>query len=413
MMLSTAERAFVSSGVRLGLRQDGRSRLERRPVEIQTTLLQNAHGSARVRLEGAAGTTDILAIVTAELESIDDPPERTVTNSGASSCNRSSSSTPLIDINVDFGAVSGENRGDADSQLASFLRDTLLSTGGFDRRQLYVRDGGRNQLKATTTSNERKKDKASVGKYSVKNIVEEERDNTYADDDTGEEDEGRATHMGRAWFRWVLRLDVNIHDAMAGNVRDTAVTASYAALQDTVLPLVRVIGASSTHAGALGPYGSRVEAAHLNEGTDADASYADVADRLLQGFGSQRPDFELDDDPANCVRLDVKSVPLSMTFAHIFSASTPTVTKTKDGHQMVSILATAQQTVTQKDRESTTDHTSSSEANDVDGTDQIRRLMTTVSGRHEGWFVVDPTAAEESCGASIVTVAVSKYVLFF
>jgi len=63
-LLSKAERAFIDGGVACGVRADGRSRLDIRPVTLETCLLPTASGSARVRI---GGVTDIVVGIKAEV----------------------------------------------------------------------------------------------------------------------------------------------------------------------------------------------------------------------------------------------------------------------------------------------------------------------------------------------------------
>lgn len=65
VLLSEAERAFIHHGVQDDLRCDGRSRLDYRPIVLETGLVSNASGSARLRL----ANSDILVGVKVELAS--------------------------------------------------------------------------------------------------------------------------------------------------------------------------------------------------------------------------------------------------------------------------------------------------------------------------------------------------------
>ncbi|CAL4167116.1 unnamed protein product [Meganyctiphanes norvegica] len=62
--LSEAEKRYIVDGVKLGIRIDGRERLDYRNLEIETGLVSTANGSARVRL----ARTDILVTVKMEME---------------------------------------------------------------------------------------------------------------------------------------------------------------------------------------------------------------------------------------------------------------------------------------------------------------------------------------------------------
>lgn len=61
--LSAGEKHFIRGGIDQNLRCDGRQRLHFRPIAIETGVIPQATGSARVRL----GATDVIASVKAEL----------------------------------------------------------------------------------------------------------------------------------------------------------------------------------------------------------------------------------------------------------------------------------------------------------------------------------------------------------
>lgn len=62
--LSVAEREFIEHGAEQGFRSDGRSSLDLRPVTLETGVLPNASGSARVRI---GKVTDILVGIKPEV----------------------------------------------------------------------------------------------------------------------------------------------------------------------------------------------------------------------------------------------------------------------------------------------------------------------------------------------------------
>ncbi|KAL5794311.1 hypothetical protein ACOSP7_002905 [Xanthoceras sorbifolium] len=61
--LSEGEKEFIKGGIAQDLRTDGRKRYTYRPIYIETGVIPQANGSARVRL----GATDVIASVKAEL----------------------------------------------------------------------------------------------------------------------------------------------------------------------------------------------------------------------------------------------------------------------------------------------------------------------------------------------------------
>ncbi|KAJ8538674.1 hypothetical protein K7X08_029970 [Anisodus acutangulus] len=61
--LSVGEKNFIKGGIAQDLRNDGRKRLTYRPIYVETGVIPQANGSARVKL----GATDVIASVKAEL----------------------------------------------------------------------------------------------------------------------------------------------------------------------------------------------------------------------------------------------------------------------------------------------------------------------------------------------------------
>lgn len=61
--LSAGEKHFIQGGIAQDLRSDGRKRLTYRPIYVETGLIPQANGSARVRL----GATEVIASIKAEL----------------------------------------------------------------------------------------------------------------------------------------------------------------------------------------------------------------------------------------------------------------------------------------------------------------------------------------------------------
>ncbi|CAK9830681.1 Exosome complex component RRP42 [Anthophora retusa] len=64
VILSSGEKTFILHGIDADLRNDGRRRCEYRSMEIETKLMPQTHGSARLRI----GNTDILVGVKVELD---------------------------------------------------------------------------------------------------------------------------------------------------------------------------------------------------------------------------------------------------------------------------------------------------------------------------------------------------------
>ena len=55
------EQRFIRHGVQQGIRADGRGRNDFRPLAIETGLLPQANGSARVKMVGLCGNTEVVA----------------------------------------------------------------------------------------------------------------------------------------------------------------------------------------------------------------------------------------------------------------------------------------------------------------------------------------------------------------
>eukprot|EP01112_Ceratiomyxa_fruticulosa_P006464 TRINITY_DN1726_c0_g2_i1.p1 TRINITY_DN1726_c0_g2~~TRINITY_DN1726_c0_g2_i1.p1 ORF type:complete len:310 (+),score=67.05 TRINITY_DN1726_c0_g2_i1:61-930(+) len=77
-IISPSERNYLEQGVAKGVRVDGRGRLDYRHFTLETGLIVQTNGSARIRL----GTTDILVGIKAELGKMDEN-----TNEGKILCN--------------------------------------------------------------------------------------------------------------------------------------------------------------------------------------------------------------------------------------------------------------------------------------------------------------------------------------
>lgn len=77
ILISDAEKTFILHGVEENLRNDGRTRCDYRPMEIETGIVTHANGSCRLRL----ANTDVLVAVKAEIDvpPIDNPDEGKIT----------------------------------------------------------------------------------------------------------------------------------------------------------------------------------------------------------------------------------------------------------------------------------------------------------------------------------------------
>lgn len=64
VLLSEAEKVFILNGIQENIRCDGRRRSDYRPMEVETDVVQNSNGSARLRL----ANSDVLASIKAEID---------------------------------------------------------------------------------------------------------------------------------------------------------------------------------------------------------------------------------------------------------------------------------------------------------------------------------------------------------
>lgn len=68
LILSEAEKLFITNGVKQNIRIDGRNCLNYRNIEIETNIISNCFGSAHIRL----GNCDIMAAVKVDLINLND-----------------------------------------------------------------------------------------------------------------------------------------------------------------------------------------------------------------------------------------------------------------------------------------------------------------------------------------------------
>ncbi|KAL9232321.1 hypothetical protein vseg_007445 [Gypsophila vaccaria] len=129
--LSVGEKNFIRGGIAQDLRCDGRKRLTYRPINVETGVIPQANGSARIKIGG----TDVIASVKAEL-------------------GRPSSSRPdhgKVSIHVDCSATAapmyqGKGGEELSSELALALHRGLLGSksgagSGIDLSSLCIVEG--------------------------------------------------------------------------------------------------------------------------------------------------------------------------------------------------------------------------------------------------------------------------------
>lgn len=123
ILLSEAEKVFILHGVQENLRNDGRTRRDYRPMELETGLVSNANGSARVRL----ANSDILASIKCEI----DQPHANRPDEGK------------LEFFIDCSAnATPEFEGRGGEELALEITNTLVTTysspNAFDLKSLCI-----------------------------------------------------------------------------------------------------------------------------------------------------------------------------------------------------------------------------------------------------------------------------------
>uniref|UniRef100_S4RYT0 Exosome component 7 n=1 Tax=Petromyzon marinus TaxID=7757 RepID=S4RYT0_PETMA len=126
LMLSEAEKAFIVHGVQDGVRGDGRGCEDFRVVELETEVVSNTSGSARLRL----GQTDVLVGVKAELGSPRlDCPDEGYLEFFVDCTTSSANATP------EFEGRGGE---DLSLEISSALQRSFAHAGCLDLRSLCI-----------------------------------------------------------------------------------------------------------------------------------------------------------------------------------------------------------------------------------------------------------------------------------
>ncbi|BAT85178.1 hypothetical protein VIGAN_04268600 [Vigna angularis var. angularis] len=129
--LSLGEKHFIQGGIAHDLRCDGRKRLTYRPILVETGVIPQANGSARVRM----GATDVIASIKAELGK----PSLLQPNKGKVSIYIDCSSTAEP-------AFEGRGGDELAAELSNALQDCLLggksgAGAGVDLSSLIVVEG--------------------------------------------------------------------------------------------------------------------------------------------------------------------------------------------------------------------------------------------------------------------------------
>ncbi|XP_034245891.1 exosome complex component RRP42 [Thrips palmi] len=126
VLLSEAEKTFILHGVQSDLRNDGRSRQDYRPIELELDIVTHANGSARVRL----ANTDVLVGVKTE---IDVPkPEKPEEGKVEFFVDCSANATPVFE---------GKGGEELATEISNFLASSFASSMSFDLKTLCIIKG--------------------------------------------------------------------------------------------------------------------------------------------------------------------------------------------------------------------------------------------------------------------------------
>ncbi|XP_050584936.1 exosome complex component RRP42 isoform X1 [Bombus affinis] len=122
-VLSSGEKTFILHGIDADFRNDGRRRCEYRSMEIETKLMPQTHGSARLRI----GNTDILVGIKIEL----DVPHADRSNEGKLEffVDCSATATP---------AFEGKGGDDLATEISNILTAAYQTPNAFDLRTLCI-----------------------------------------------------------------------------------------------------------------------------------------------------------------------------------------------------------------------------------------------------------------------------------
>ncbi|CAN0034976.1 unnamed protein product, partial [Laminaria digitata] len=125
---STSEREYVSLGVELGMRGDGRGRLDYRSLSVQAGVLAQSNGSTRVTI--AHNGTDVLAAVKVEMGEPDLAQPGRGRVEVCVSCSNSL-----------FPKFDERSSGDVNATLSGALERSMRGVGGLDLDALGIVDG--------------------------------------------------------------------------------------------------------------------------------------------------------------------------------------------------------------------------------------------------------------------------------
>ncbi|KAK8794631.1 hypothetical protein WA158_001612 [Blastocystis sp. Blastoise] len=123
--ISVTEKKYICDGIKQNIRTDGRTNKDYRKLELETSLIQQCHGSARVRTVNSG--TDVLVAIKLEVIT----PDEKTPKCGA------------LDVSVDFTASSSlhfrSREFDIESiSLANKLSEVLMSSGAVDLESLCI-----------------------------------------------------------------------------------------------------------------------------------------------------------------------------------------------------------------------------------------------------------------------------------
>lgn len=126
VLLSEAEKTFILHGVQDNLRNDGRTKHDYRPIELELDIVTHANGSARVRV----ANTDVLVGVKTEIcaPTLDKPDQGKIEFFVDCSAN----ATPEFE---------GKGGDDLATEISNFLASSYDSSQSFDLRPLCILKG--------------------------------------------------------------------------------------------------------------------------------------------------------------------------------------------------------------------------------------------------------------------------------
>eukprot|EP01135_Chromosphaera_perkinsii_P011640 Nk52_evm23s2462 gene=Nk52_evmTU23s2462 len=275
LLVSGYERAFIIDGIsQHNLREDGRTNLDMRALSVQTGILSNTYGSARLQL----GPTELLVGVKADLA----PP---LTDRPASG---------RIEFSVDWATSQQQQMGGAAKEKVACDLEEMLYRMMNNTDHLFVT--------------------------------------------REEEEENNVLCIVPGKYVWLLHVDVlilthrlcgNTDSGNYGNLFDAASLTVRAALANTKIPKVRVISGGSDGDAANGAGG-----AVLGNGCGDDGMVTGMDVDNEDG----EEDIEVSGDPEDMIALDATRVPILITLTRIVDTESSKGTPSSGASSSVHIV---------------------------------------------------------------------------